>query len=315
MKPQIVVVGSLNLDLAVRVARFPEAGETVMGDSVERFCGGKGANQAYAAAKLGAAVCLVGNIGADTAGDEQVAHLSSAGVDTRWLSRDSAVPSGTALIFVGTDGQNRIVAVPGANAAFSPIKLSAGREAFRSARLLLLQLEVPLDTVAAAIRYAQEDRLPIVLDPAPAPAGRLPPDLLAADFVTPNISELSAVTGRSLGEDSSMDEIARAATDLHRCGARCVLAKIGPRGVLLADSNGVAHVPGFRVTPVDTTAAGDCFNAAFAVHLLEGKPVYEAARFANAAAACSVRRMGAQASMPSLAEVERLLSSGSVRQR
>lgn len=312
MNPEIIVVGSLNIDLVVGVRHFPGPGETITGSSFRTFCGGKGANQAYAAAKLGARTAMIGQVGNDDAGKAQVSNLAAAGVDTRHILIDPAAPTGTAVIAVQEDGENRIIIVPGANGSFTPDRLAASEPLLRSARIALFQLELPLATVAQAIEYARAGGAIIILDPAPAPDGNLPDALLAqVDYLTPNASELIKLTGSLLNENSSLDYLAAEALLLVRRGARKVLAKLGARGVVIVTSSTVEHVPAFSVTPVDTTAAGDCFNAAFAVAHLEGKSDRDAVLFANAAAACSVTRPGAQCSMPDRAEVEALIQQQS----
>lgn len=313
MTPEITVVGSLNLDLVVRVQKFPHAGQTIHGQSFQQFCGGKGANQAFASGRLGGRVAMVGQVGADDAGKAQISNLTRAGVNTNSVGCDPQNPSGTAIITVeDSTGQNQIIVVPGANGSFSPEKLSASHALLAASQIVLLQLEIPFNTVRAAIQAARPSGAIVMLDPAPAPDFPLLDELLRdIDYLTPNSSELAKLTGQSIDDHSDIVEITNAARLLCRRGVKHVIAKLGERGALLVSPQDAEHVPGFSVPVQDTTAAGDCFNAAFAVALTSGRTGREAARFANAAAACSVTRAGAQASMPTLAEVETLLRSQS----
>jgi ribokinase len=299
------VAGSLNLDLVASVPRFPGAGETITGHGFRTFPGGKGANQACAAGKLGARVAMIGRLGRDAAADALLASLAAAGVGTELVARDPDHPSGTAIIAVDASRENRIIVVPGANGAFTPEALAPASEVLREAACVLLQLEIPLATVVAAARLARAGKAIVILDPAPA--GPLPDALFAdVDYLTPNLGELATLSGAAFDEDASLDRIAAAARLLVRRGARRVIAKLGARGALLVTELAAHHWPPFPVTPVDTTAAGDAFNAAFAVALVAGETELDAGVFASAAAACSVTRSGAQASLPSREEVEAL---------
>lgn len=318
MGKRICVVGSLNADLVLVVDRFPRPGETVPGQSLERFAGGKGGNQACAAARLagpGVAVSLVGRVGADAYGSWLRDSLEVAGVDTRGVIVDATHGSGVAVITVDGAGQNQIVAVPGANGAFDPEALAFHIGALTAADLVLLQLEIPVPTVLAAARAAHEAGATVVLDPAPAHP--IPGELLSlCDWLTPNELELAALTGldRS-GEDAPagpawVDEAAR---HMLGAGATRVLVKLGDVGARLVTPAGVEPWPAFPVRAVDTTAAGDTFNAALAVGLAEGLAGPELARFSCAAAALSVTRAGAQASVPSRAEVASFLAMAAGR--
>ena len=304
--PEIVVAGSLNLDIVATVERFPAAGETVAGEDLRTFPGGKGANQAYAAARLGARVAMVGRVGNDAAGETLIESLVSASVDTVGIGRDPDRPTGTAIIAVDVGRENRIIVIPGANGAFTPERLERNRELLARAAIVLLQLEIPLDTVLAAARWAREGGARVMLDPAPAcplPAGLEP----RVDYLTPNLGELAALTGAELTGESPLPDIIDAARVLGTGGARKVIVKLGERGALLVSHDEHHLWPAFPAEPVDTTAAGDCFNAAFAAGLVSGRSEIEAGVFACAAAAISVTRKGAQASMPSRDEVEALL--------
>jgi ribokinase len=309
VKP-VVVVGSLNADLVARVVRFPAPGETTVGQEFAVHPGGKGANQAYAAGRLGARVHIVGRVGEDDRGRLLVSSLEGAGVDTKAARRDAGAPTGVALITIDASGQNQIVIVPGANGLLSPEDVERERDLIASAGLLLLQLEVPLETVEAAAHAGRDGGAVVVLDPAPARVECLKL-LPLVDYVTPNETELAALVGepgRRLGPDESRG-LARA---LLGWGPRCVVAKLGAAGAYRVAADGERRWPGLAVSAVDTTAAGDVWNGAFATALAEGATEDEAGAFANTAAAISVTRAGAQPSMPARAEVdERLQGSRS----
>jgi ribokinase len=309
---RICVVGSLNADLVVKMPRYPRPGETVPGTSFEQFPGGKGGNQAYAAARLsgpGVSVSLVGRIGTDAAGPWLREALAAGGVDVRAVRAVEGTPTGVAVIAVDGAGQNQIVVVPGANDSLVPGALSPHHETLAAADVLLLQLEIPLPTVQTAARVAREKGALVILDPAPA---RPVPDALLrlCDFVTPNESELLALDGAPAAA-GPLDRAtaAAAARRLLARGPRHVVVKMGGAGALLVGAQGEAFWPSFPVTPVDTTAAGDTWNAGFAAALAEGLPVADAGRFACAAAALSVTRRGAQPSVPARDEVLALLAA------
>ena len=304
--PLIVVVGSLNADLVVRVRRFPRAGETIEGEGFARYPGGKGANQAYAAARLGGRAAMVGLVGRDEPGSWLVEHLRGVGVDTAGVGHTADEPTGVALITIDAEGQNHIVLVPGANGGMTASLLARAAEMIGEAAVVLLQLEIPVETVVAAARAAQAASATVILDPAPARP--VPDDLLRlADYVTPNETELAVLTGG--GTTGSMDDIRRRAGQLHARGCRRVVVKCGRAGAyLFVEGRAALHWPPHAVDPVDTTAAGDAFNAAFAVALAAGEDAAAAGRFAAAAAAVSVTRAGAQPSMPDRREVEALLA-------
>jgi ribokinase len=296
----IVVVGSLNADLVVRVDRFPAAAETVTGRDLRVFPGGKGANQAVAAARLGGRVRMIGRVGRDDHGRLLRDSLASAGVDVAGLIDDPDEPTGTAIITLDAAGQNQIVVVPGANGRLGVEDVDRAAAAFAGSTVVLLQLEVSLAVVEAAARRGRAAGASVILDPAPARLDALPL-LCLADVVTPNETELRTLTpGMPAAADG--DEPARARQLLAR-GAGRVIAKLGARGALEVTAEGERAIPPIRVTPVDTTAAGDVWNGAYAVALAEGRGRDEAAAFATAAAALSVTRPGAQPSMPSRDEV------------
>ncbi len=308
MNPSLVVVGSLNMDFVVRVERLPAPGETVLAREFRMVPGGKGANQACAAAKVarpGTRVRMIGRVGYDLFADHLKASLSAAGVDVTGLHATRAQPTGAALISVDPSGQNSIVVAPGANYELRPEDVGAMRASFRGADFVLFQLETPLETVLEAMRAARQAGARTILDPAPAQT--LPDEMLeAADVLTPNETEARRLLGAAPGRIASGEapEVARA---LRQRGARCVVLKLGEEGCFYMDGAASTHVPAFRVTACDATAAGDVFNGALAVALAEQRQLEDALRFASAAAALSVTKPGAQASIPTRREVEEFL--------
>ena len=308
----IVVVGSLNMDFVVSVKQLPAPGETVLGANFQMLPGGKGANQACAAGRLAPdsmRVRMIGRVGQDVFGDQLKASLSAAGVDVSAVHASRAQPTGVALISVESSGQNSIVVASGANMDLAAADVEGMRRVFHGARVALFQLESPLDTVAAALKLAREEALLTILDPAPAQP--LPDALLAlVDTLTPNEGEALGLLGLP-SRRLTPNEAAPIAAQLRQRGPRTVIVKLGDQGCFADDGKQAQHYPGFQVTAVDTTAAGDTFNAALAVALGENQELPVAIRFANAAAAISVTKHGAQASAPSRAEVDALLRSRS----
>lgn len=290
--------------MIVRVARLPRAGETILGGEFMTAAGGKGANQAVAAARLGGRVSFVARVGRDTFGKSTVTALKRDGIDTRGVIRDAVQPSGVALIFVAVHGENSIAVASGANAALSARDIRAARSLFRGARIMLAQLETPLETVRAAIDEAHRAGARVILNPAPAQA--LTAEILKKIAVlTPNETEAELLTGAPVNDVRSAIAAAR---KLRRRGVETVIITLGKRGALVATADGEVLVKGFPVRPIDTTAAGDVFNGALAVALAEDRALLEAVRFANAAAAISVTKQGAQPSAPKRAAVHQLLS-------
>lgn len=300
----VVVVGSLNVDLTMRAERFPRAGETLKAQDFAMSSGGKGANQAVAAARLGYRTRMVGCLGDDAFSVGVRADLARANVD---LAGVRAVPgnTGAALITTVPGGENTIVIAAGANAAMTRAALNAAWEEVRGAGMVLTQLEIPLDTVEALAERCRAEGLPLMLDPAPA--GPLPGSLLKGlAWLTPNESEAAALAGAAIAEAEEA-ELRRVAESFLDQGVGGVVLKLGARGAYVATAGERGMIAPFQVEAMDTTAAGDCFNGAFAVALLRGAPALEAARFACAAAALSTTRRGALGSMPDTAEVEVLL--------
>lgn len=302
----ITVVGSINRDIVVRCPTAPERGETVTGNALAFGHGGKGANQAFAAARLGGNVAMIAHVGEDDYGPQARAALAAVGCDVSAV-RTAGPMSGQALVLLEADGSNRIVVVPGANGRFSADELNHDAALLERGGLVLLQLETPLPTVIRAASMARAGGAQVILDPAPAPANGLPQELLAlADIITPNRTELETISGRPLHDRAAVVD---AAQQLRASGPQVVIVKLGAQGCLLLDGDGVRRHAAPRVPVVDTTGAGDTFNAGLAVALAEGQPMASAVRFAVVAAALSVTRHGAHASAPTRAEVETWLQS------
>jgi len=296
--PSVAVVGSLNLDLVVPVPHHPRPGETVLGSDHFSNPGGKGANQAVAAARLGRRVAMVGCVGGDDAGTDLRASLAAEGVDVdRVVALDDA-PTGIALISVDEAGENTIIVSPGANARVDVEAVEGAMDILGSAAVTLLQLEIPVETVAAA---ADSSGGTVVLNPAP---GRpLPGGLLAqVDVLVPNLGELGVLSGAEAPDD--LDAAASVASDID--GPDAVVVTLGPEGALVVTRDGSLHVPGVEVKVVDTTAAGDSFCGALADALVRGLELEHAVRWAVTAAALTVTKKGAQPSLPTRAEVEGL---------
>jgi len=306
MPKPVVVIGSVNLDLVAAVPHIPLTGETVTGVSLERFYGGKGANQAVSVARLDYPVRIIAKVGDDENGEVLRRGLREAGVDVRGVSTSPETPSGTALIFTDPAGQNSIVIIAGANGCLLPVDLAKFESLINSAGIILLQLEVPLQTVIYVAEMGYRKNIPVMLDPAPA--RELPPKLLLQlAWLTPN--EVEACTLCSHPSVAlAPNQVPQCAEDLLSRGPRNVIIKLGDQGAYLATRDGLRqHIPAYKVRAIDTTAAGDAFNGALAVGLLQGKSPVEAATFASAVAALSVTRKGAQPSMPTALEVCKFL--------
>lgn len=306
MRKPIVVVGSINLDLVSNAERVPLPGETLTGRTFSTFHGGKGANQAVGVAKLGYPVSMVGKVGDDSFGWALKGALRKAGVNVKAVGTVKG-SSGVALINIGDDGQNNIVVVPGANGKLLPKDITNASGLLRKAEMFLTQLEIPLITMETLAVFAHKNKIPLMLDPAPA--RELPKGLLqCATWITPNESETRILCGLSANEPVTPATAARCADLLLERGPKNVVIKMGSQGVFLAAGGGTREmIPAFAVKAVDSTAAGDAFNAGFAVSLLSGEAPVQAARYASAVAAISVTRAGAQPSIPTAGEVERFL--------
>lgn len=312
MAAKVIVVGSINMDLVIRSRKIPQPGETIIGGELGTFPGGKGANQAVAAARLGAEVTMVGRVGADVFAGQLKDNLAVAGVDLAYITEDPQAASGVALIVVDNKGQNSIVVASGANARVTVEDVEAAGGAIAAADALLLQLEIPLEAVQRAAEIAHENGTAVLLNPAPAQP--LPDDLLAlVDILVPNESETALLTNMPV---SSQSQMGAAAAELLASGVGAVILTLGERGALLAQGGKTALYPAFVVDRVvDTTAAGDAFAGGLAVALAEGLPVADAVLWGNAAGALTVTRAGAQPSLPTRLEVETLLRQATTEQR
>jgi ribokinase len=305
MSSRVVVVGSSNTDMVINVPHLPKPGETIMGGRFAVAGGGKGANQAVAAARAGGSVDFIARIGADTFGDAALKAWRQDGIGVDLVVRDPSSPSGVALIFVDSAAENCIAVAPGANDLLTPADIDRGRSAIAAAGIMLVQLEVPVETVRHALIAARASGTRTILNPAPA----RPLDqaiLSAVSIITPNETEAELLTGVRVVDDASAE---RAATQLLERGPDTVIITVGSRGAYVATATIRKLVAGFPVTPVDTVAAGDVFNGALSVALAEQRSLIDSIRFGNAAAAISVTRHGAQPSAPRRVEIERLLSS------
>jgi ribokinase len=310
--PHIVVVGSVNTDMVVKGSRLPAPGETVTGGRFVMAAGGKGANQAVAAARLGAEVTLVAKVGRDIFGDQAIENFRREGILTDHIVHDSEKPTGVALILVDDAGENLISVASGANHALSPEDLRQAAECIRSADMVMLQLEIPLDTVCAAARIAAEAGVPVMLDPAPAPTMPLPDDLCRyVTYLTPNETEAEQLTAVPVNDEITAR---RAADRLLASGSRHVIVTLGAKGAVLAGNEQTVLIPTQAVNAMDTTAAGDAFNGALAWALGSGMPLKEAVQHACQAGALSATRLGAQPSLPTHEELIRFLERQSSRQ-
>jgi ribokinase len=303
----VVVFGSANIDLTVRTARAPGPGETVIGDGFVQSAGGKGANQAVAAARMGATTHFVGRVGDDPFGRHVANGLAAAGVDTTGLQTVTGVATGVAVIVVDDSADNRIVVAPGANARLDRGELKGVAAALDGAAVLLLQLEIPMAGAIGAAQLARQRGVTVVLDPAPAPPGGLPEELLRlVSILTPNEHEAALLVGHPVtGDDDA--SVAAAAEHLRQRGAAVVIVTLGERGAYWSGPAGTGRRPAPKVRAVDTTGAGDAFNGALAAALAEGADLSAAIEWGLGAGAVAVTRPGAQDAMPTRAEVSALL--------
>ncbi len=304
MTLRVVVVGSANTDFVLRVPELPSRGQTVLGDQFRVVQGGKGANQAVAAARLGAQVTLVARVGMDSFGREALDAYRKDGLATDCVVKDSESHSGVALIMVNHHGENVIAVAPGANGRLTPEDVVAARDAIAQADCLLLQLEIPLEAVQAAIEIAQRGRTRIILNPAPA--RQLPRTLIeSVDYLTPNETEAAILAG---DDSAAVGEgfLSRLPSIL---GVPNIVVTLGSRGACIVGGDRLTYIPAFPITPVDTTASGDAFTGAFAVALAKGEDIEAAVRYANAAGALAATRPGAQPSLPTKKEVDQFMAS------
>jgi ribokinase len=295
----IVVIGSSNTDMIIQVPRIPKPGETILGGKFSMAAGGKGANQAVAAARAGGKVSLIARVGQDMFGEQALGGFQKDSIDTEYVVQDSEAASGIAEIFVANDGENSIAVASGANMNLSKNDVDAAKQIIITADILLMQLEIPLETVYYAAEQAVKAGVKVILNPAPAKP--LPAELYRKlSILTPNESEAELLTGIKVIDEISALE---AAQILLEKGVPEVVVTMGAHGALIVNKDQHQMIPGFAVKAVDTTAAGDVFNGTLAVSLSEGNPLENAVKFANAAAALSVTRLGAQPSAPDRAEI------------
>jgi ribokinase len=302
----IAVFGSINNDVTAYSDRLPRPGETLHGSRYLTGLGGKGANQAAAAARLGASTKLIGRVGRDDFGKSALEHLKSFGVDVHHVTIDAVNPTGIAIINVDRRGENFITVIAGANFAIDATDAEKASAALARAAVLLLQLEVPWAPMMLAAGRARAEGAKVILDPAPASPEVRRLDLGLVDIITPNETETEILTGVRPTDEASA---AAAARILHSRGPGTALIKLGERGAYLSMGGNGLFIPAFKVDAVDTVAAGDCFNAGLAFALSRGRALIEAARFASACGALSTTKYGAAAAAPTLAEVERLLGT------
>ncbi len=305
MAGKIVVVGSSNTDMILKTDRLPKPGETVIGGEFSTAAGGKGANQAVAAARAGGEVSLVARVGSDVFGSQAIEGFMQDNIDVSHVSKDPHLPSGVALIFVDRQGENSIAVASGANEKLSPQDVHTASNILAAADVIVMQLEIPIDTVRKVVAIAAQAGVRVILNPAPAQP--LDEEILGkVSVLTPNESEAEQLTGITVLRDADCQ---RAAEVLIQKGVGTVLITLGPRGVFVYGEGLSERVPGFEVEAVDSTAAGDVFNGALAVALAEGKPLDQAVLFASAAGALSVTRLGAQLSAPTREETEAFLEA------
>ena len=307
---RVLVVGSANVDFTVAASRLPRVGETVSGGTLLVNHGGKGANQAVAARRLGAEVRFIGCVGDDAAGREIRAALRSEGIDVDGVMVTAEVATGTALIVVDGEGRNQIVVAPGANWRLSAEHVRARGDDFAWAQVVMCQLETPLETLAVALAEARRRALVTLLNPAPVRDGIADDIWPLVDYLTPNEGEAERLSGTAVRDATSAAAAGRA---LRRRGVGTVIVTLGAQGSLASAAHGDVAVPAFAVTAVDTTAAGDAFNGALGVALAGDEPLADALRFASAAAAIACTRRGAQPSLATRAEVDELLRLGQAR--
>lgn len=296
---KIVVVGSANTDMILKCHALPRPGQTILGGDFSIAAGGKGANQAVAAARLGGYVFFVARLGRDWMGDQALTNYRAEGIDCSYITRDESAASGVALIMVDDAAENLIGVAPGANGTLTPIETSAAESTVRDAAIVMVQLEIPLETVLFAINLARKHNVRIILNPAPA--RELPAEIYRDVVLTPNETEAALLTGES--------KVERAAQELLSLGARDVIVTLGERGAVWASRNQMQMIPAFQMRAIDTTAAGDAFNGGLAVALARGDEMPVAIRYASAVAALSVTKSGALPSLPTQNEVAQFLAN------
>ncbi|MDK2991306.1 MAG: ribokinase [Clostridiales bacterium] len=300
----IVVIGSINVDLVIETPRVPLAGESLIGYSLEQFLGGKGSNQAISLKRLGGDVIFSGKTGNDAFGNYAVDNLREEGLDTSYIFTDNKSATGIAFIIVEPSGENRIIAIPGANGKYGIAETNSMEAVIHGSSLVLLQLEIPLHSIKRISNIAKENNIPVLIDAGPAQAAPL--ELFnGATIVSPNESEALALTNIMVNDISSAKNAARI---LLNSGARNVVMKLGANGALIANDSDFRHVPAYDIEPVDTTAAGDAFTAALALKYAQGASIDEAVSFANAAGALTALKKGARPSLPYKKDIEAFIT-------
>lgn len=303
MPAKVVVLGNINQDFVVRAERMPRPGETVLGGEVKFVAGGKGANQAVTAARLGAEVTLIGRVGQDAFGPILLENLRREGVETRYVSSDDDVASGMAFIALSPDGQNSILSAGGANLQCLPRYVQDAALVIRHADIALVQFAVPLESVELFVTLAADSDVPVLMDPTPA-MSKMPQNWNRVTVLTPNETEAEYVVGHAVPDTAAA---AQAAREIHEKGVKIALVKRGAEGCVVCTAEGTRLVPGFKVEVADTTGAGDAFAAGVGVALAEGLAVDQAVAFGNACGALACTKFGAQPSLPQRKEVERFL--------
>jgi ribokinase len=305
MKKKVVVVGSINVDLTIKTDRLPRPGETIIGGIFTKGDGGKGANQAIAAARAGGDVNLIARVGTDPYGQDSVKRLDAQGIGTRYIVHDGDAPTGMAFILVDEHGENSIVVASGANAHLSSDDIEKAKAEILTAAVLLVQLECPLDAVQRAIQMAAKGDALVILNPAPAQHLSVA-WLHGVNIITPNKIEAEMLAGMKISDDASLADAAQRILDF---GIQTVIITLGKRGVFLATNDGMSLIPAYAVKALDSTGAGDVFSGSLATFLAEGISVEESVRMAIASASISVTRMGAQTSAPSRSEIDNFIIS------
>ena len=307
-RPKIIVVGSLNMDIVLECDQIPDPGQTLMSKGTSYIPGGKGANQAVAAARAGGDVTMIGRVGDDAFGYQLTDNLKQYGIDTDNIQFSNQKSSGMAVVMVDTQGQNSIVVSPGANNQLQPTDIDLAQTLIQSADILLVQLEVPTQTVEYAIGMAKDHGVTVLLDPAPAMRNILEKNLLDVDYICPNQSEAELITGLPVKNHT---DAMKAASQLIKLGAKTAIITMSSLGSVIHDGQQSSIIPAHPIEPIDSTAAGDAFAGAFAVHLIKCGCHVQATEFASAAGAISATRKGAQPSMPTCEEIYSLMSKTS----
>lgn len=296
---KLCIIGSLNMDLVTKVENFPKPGETIVGESFKTFPGGKGANQAVALGRLGAEVFMIGKVGEDIYGTEYLEVLKNNNVNQSGIHIEKGISSGVALIQVSNKGENNIIVISGANGQVDTKYIESKWSKIEEADIFLFQLEIPMITVIDTMKKLKAKGKTIILDPAPAT--KLPEEIFKyIDYITPNETEIETLVGKNIDNEEELKESAQILLDK---GVKAVIAKLGSKGAAIIKKDEYISIPGFKVNAVDTTAAGDSFNAGFAFALSEGKDLKECVKFGNAVGAISTTALGAQEAMPSYESV------------